>query len=72
VDYIALKDNGDIFAWRNGGFADTAAIWSDMGLVKTSNAWLKFLPKAHYDVQFVDINGDGKVAQLYVDFSRLT
>ncbi|KAI3398912.1 hypothetical protein diail_8235 [Diaporthe ilicicola] len=61
-DYCAARDNGDIQCWRNGGRADTADLWQDMGVVFTG----KNMGDLN-GIRFGDINGDGRGDWLWLN-----
>lgn len=48
VDYIALKGNGDIYAWRNEGVEDEPTNWTDLGLIKPANIGLPSRTNAQF------------------------
>ncbi|SPN96523.1 related to acetylxylan esterase [Cephalotrichum gorgonifer] len=65
LDFCTIRDNGDIYCYRNGGLGDRAAYWQDMGVGRPI-----FTGKNKGDikgVRLVDINGDGRYDWTWMD-----
>jgi hypothetical protein len=61
ADYLWIDKNGAVTAYLNGGNAASGWIWYPQGVIATG------VGAARADVQFHDLNGDGKADYLWVD-----
>jgi hypothetical protein len=50
-DYLIVRDNGDVYAYRNAGNAEKPAFWEDLGMIFKGNG----MPDIE-GVRFVDVS----------------